>query len=84
MLRLAASNAALESGLQDPLDDAILGVGTPDLAGVRKLAEIPFDFVRKRVSVVVDANGRTTPIAITCLYVVAAEITKRWFYRNGR
>jgi len=22
--------------------------------------------------------------AITCLYVVAAEITKRWFYRNGR
>jgi Mg2+-importing ATPase len=63
VLRLAAWNAALDSGLQNPLDDAILGAGTPDLAGVRKLAEIPFDFVRKRVSVVVDASGRTTLIA---------------------
>src|SRR5262249_6536872 len=30
-----------------------------DLSGVRKLAEIPFDFGRKRVSVVVEAEGQT-------------------------
>jgi Mg2+-importing ATPase len=54
--RLAALNAALETGLASPLDDAILAAGAPDLVGVRKRAEIPFDFVRKRVSVVVEVR----------------------------
>ena len=57
-----AWNAALETGLASPLDDAILSAGAPDLSAVRKLAEIPFDFVRKRVSVVVDAEGQTSLI----------------------
>ncbi len=56
-----AWNAALETGLASPLDDAILSAGAPDLSTVRKLAEIPFDFVRKRVSVVVDAEGTDVP-----------------------
>jgi Mg2+-importing ATPase len=53
VLELAACNAALETGLASPLDDAILAARTPATAGLTKLAEIPFDFVRKRVSVVV-------------------------------
>ena len=58
VLELAACNAALQTGLRSPLDDAILSAGTPDLSGFRKIAEIPFDFVRKRVSVVVsDSTG---------------------------
>jgi Mg2+-importing ATPase len=58
VLELGALNAGLETGLPSPLDDAILAARTPDLAPVRKRAEIPFDFVRKRVSVVVeDADG---------------------------
>jgi len=57
-----AWNAALETGLASPLDDAILTAAAPDLSRVRKLAEIPFDFVRKRVSVVVDADGTTSLI----------------------
>ncbi|MEO8257308.1 MAG: magnesium-translocating P-type ATPase [Acidobacteriota bacterium] len=60
--RVAARNAALETGLPSPLDDAILRDGAPDLTAVRKLAEIPFDFVRKRVSVVVEAEGHTSLI----------------------
>jgi Mg2+-importing ATPase len=55
--RLAAWNAALETGLSSPLDEAILRAGAPDLSGVRKLAEVPFDFVRKRVSVAVEVQG---------------------------
>ena len=51
-------NAALQTGVDNPLDAALLGGGQPDLALVRKLAEIPFDFVRKRVSVVVE-DGTT-------------------------
>jgi P-type Mg2+ transporter len=58
VLELAALNAALETGLDHPLDDAILGARRPNLAGVCKLAEIPFDFVRKRVTVAIsDAAG---------------------------
>ena len=51
-------NAALESGVASALDDAILKAGAPDLSRVRKLGEIPFDFVRKRVSVMVEVEGR--------------------------
>ena len=54
VLALAVQNAALETGLSSPLDDAILDAmgGQPTLPV--KLAEIPFDFSRKRVSVVVE------------------------------
>ncbi len=50
----AALNAALETGIGGPLDDAILAAAPFDTSSVRKRAEIPFDFVRKRVSVVVE------------------------------
>jgi Mg2+-importing ATPase len=53
VLELGAWNAALETGVASPLDDAIINARTPDLTRIRKLAEIPFDFVRKRVTVVV-------------------------------
>jgi Mg2+-importing ATPase len=53
VLRLALCNAALQTGLGSALDEAILQAGTvPPTA--RKLAEIPYDFVRKRLSVVVE------------------------------
>jgi Mg2+-importing ATPase len=58
VLELAAINAALETGLPSPLDDAIAKAHTPDLCQLRKRSEVPFDFMRKRVSVVVqDARG---------------------------
>ncbi|MBS1118424.1 MAG: magnesium-translocating P-type ATPase [Deltaproteobacteria bacterium] len=58
VLELAATNAALQTGLANPLDDAIGRAHRPDLAGVTKLGEIPYDFARKRLSVVVrDATG---------------------------
>jgi Mg2+-importing ATPase len=58
VLELAARNAALETGLDNPLDEAILNARRPSLSGIHKLAEIPFDFVRKRVTVAIsDATG---------------------------
>lgn len=53
VLELAALNAALETGLSNLLDDAILQAR--DMGDTRppKLAEIPFDAVRKRTSVVI-------------------------------
>ena len=55
--QLAALNAALQTGLYNPLDEAILAAGTPDVTSVHKLAEIPFDFVRKRVSVIIEQDA---------------------------
>jgi len=46
-------NAALQTGLQNPLDEAILQSRKPDLTDVEKIGEIPFDFTRKRLSVIV-------------------------------
>lgn len=50
-LELGAWNAALETGISSPLDDAIAQASTPDVASIRKLGEVPFDFMRKRVTV---------------------------------
>lgn len=60
VLRLAGVNATLETGVSSPLDDAITDACHADLARLRKLGEIPFDFVRKRVTVIVgeDAGAR--------------------------
>jgi Mg2+-importing ATPase len=58
VLEVAAYNAALETGVTSPLDEAILRARQPPLGEVRKLAEIPFDFIHRRVTVVVrDARG---------------------------
>ena len=53
-LRLAWLNSRLETGLRSPLDEAILA--QPDLAldGWRKIDEVPFDFERRRLSVLAD------------------------------
>ena len=53
VLDLGACNAAYETGVGSPLDEAITNARRPDPVRVRKLGEIPFDFVRKRVTVVV-------------------------------
>nr|WP_225937653.1 magnesium-translocating P-type ATPase [Myxococcus sp. RHSTA-1-4] len=52
VLALAALNAALQSGLSNPLDEAILRARRPAPESAEKLGEIPYDFVRKRLSVI--------------------------------
>ena len=53
VLRYAFLNAHFETGLPNPLDEAIQAIATPDIAGVSKLDVVPFDFIRKRLSVAV-------------------------------
>ena len=52
VLRLARVNAALQTGIANPLDEALAQAGPPE-ATPPKLDEVPYDFVRKRLSVVV-------------------------------
>jgi len=57
VFRLAYLNAHFETGLANPLDEAILAHAQPDITGVAKVDEVPYDFVRKRLSVVVAPPG---------------------------
>ena len=58
VLRYAAANAVFESGFLNPLD-AALRAAAPDLSGLTRLDEVPYDFVRKRLSVLV-AEGESS------------------------
>jgi len=56
-------NSYHQTGLRSPLDGAILEYKNIDVADYRKLDEIPFDFVRKRISIVVEHGGQRSLIA---------------------
>ena len=59
VLTLAAVNSSFSAGIRSPLDQAIVAQSASiDLDGWRKLDEIPFDFERRCVSVLVEHNGK--------------------------
>src|SRR5262249_55141610 len=52
-------NSLYETGIRSPLDTAILASGQPETQDYTKIDEIPFDFERRRLSIVVDSpRGR--------------------------
>jgi Mg2+-importing ATPase len=53
-------NSFYETGLKSPLDDAVLRFKRLDIRDYAKIDEIPFDFTRKRVSIVVERKGEQT------------------------
>ena len=56
--RLAVINASFESGFANPIDAGIRACARPgDLEGWSKVDELPFDFTRKRQSVLVRHDG---------------------------
>jgi Mg2+-importing ATPase len=57
VLALAYLNSFFESGLKSPLDDAILAHEEINVSGWTKIDEVPFDFERRRVSVLVEQGG---------------------------
>ena len=58
-LRLGRLNSSLETGIRSPMDEALRMVPSPDgLEAWEKLDEIPFDFERRRLSIVVQRAGR--------------------------
>jgi Mg2+-importing ATPase len=50
-------NSHFESGIRSPLDEAILAHGAADAGRWRKVDECPFDFERRRVSVVLERGA---------------------------
>ncbi len=56
-ITLAYLNSKFETGIRSPLDVAILSQERADAKGYRKCDEIPFDFDRRRLSIVVERDG---------------------------
>jgi Mg2+-importing ATPase len=81
-LLYAYINASYETGFTNPLDEAIRKHREFDLAQFRKLDEVPYDFIRKRLSILVskdDANLLITKGALSNVLAVCsnAEIPGR-------
>jgi Mg2+-importing ATPase len=57
VLAVAAINSRFETGLKSPLDAAILDHASRGDDGWRKLDEVPYDFHRRRVSVLAARDG---------------------------
>ncbi|MEZ5900491.1 MAG: hypothetical protein R3D51_13485 [Hyphomicrobiaceae bacterium] len=58
---LAFINAKLETGIENPLDAAIIASAERKKSSDEvpaKIDEIPYDFLRKRLTIVVEADGR--------------------------
>jgi len=81
VLRAAVLNAHFQTGLVNPLDEAILDAGhryAEDLGGWQKLDEIPYDFTRKRLSIAVRGprdDTATTLITKGAVREVLAQCT---------
>ena len=69
-------NSNFQTGLKSPLDEAILKHKEIDTSKYQKIDEVPFDFIRRRVSVVVEqgkqrffiAKGAPEEILKVCSY----------------
>ncbi len=62
LFTLTYLNSFFQSGIRNPLDDAIVQYKQPDISSYMKKDEVPFDFFRKRMSVVVEQKGELTLI----------------------
>ncbi|MBI3589179.1 MAG: magnesium-translocating P-type ATPase [Candidatus Liptonbacteria bacterium] len=58
ILRVAYLSSYFHTGVPNPLDQAVKDRKAWDLSGVKKIDEIPFDFERRRDSMVVEKEGQ--------------------------
>src|SRR5690606_10100477 len=63
VLKLARINASLQQGFRNPIDEAIAALDLSSDQGEKRLDEIPYDFIRKRLTLLVSVNSH--PMLIT-------------------
>jgi len=69
-------NAASETGLVNPIDEAIRECKVPGAEGWLKVDELPYDFVRKRLSILVNKEGRHVLITKGALRQILSVCTQ--------
>ena len=89
VMRLAHLNAAFETGIENPLDAALVAAGRAQGLGTegwRKVDEIPYDFARKRLTIVtaqepaadhhlIVTKGAFANVLAVCAHVRTADST---------
>lgn len=76
VLLYAYLNSYFETGFANPIDQAVRRYCCPDVSGYRKLDEVPYDFVRKRLSILVatgDGNLMVTKGALANVLAVCSS-----------
>jgi Mg2+-importing ATPase len=69
-------NSCSETGFTNPIDVAVRASRTFDISHVTKLDEVPYDFTRKRLTILVEREGRplmVTKGAFTCVLDVCTQ-----------
>lgn len=63
VLLYAYLNAFFETGFKNPLDEAIRSYEKPDVSEYKKLDEVPYDFIRRRLSILVSKKDKNILVA---------------------
>jgi len=74
-LTFAGLNAAFQTGFNNPIDAAIVAAAGPPASGFTRLDEIPYDFARKRLSVLTSMGAQTVMITKGALAQVLSVCT---------
>jgi Mg2+-importing ATPase len=77
VLLLAYLNAFFETGFQNPIDVAIRNYRELDVSGYQKLGEVPYDFLRKRLSILIskgDTRLMVTKGTLTNVLAVCSRV----------
>ena len=75
--RYAYLNSVYETGFSNPIDEAIRQYRQFDLKDCEKLAEIPYDFYRKRLSLLLKDQGNAVLVtkgALTNVLAICSEV----------
>lgn len=56
---LATLNAKLQQGFRNPIDVAMLAFDPSDVSAYPRVDEIPYDFLRKRLTILTEIDGQT-------------------------
>jgi Mg2+-importing ATPase len=83
VLELAFLNSTFQAGLRSPLDEAILRHEDLDVSSWTKLDEIPFDFERRRMSVLVRRREEPPLIVVKGAFEDVLRVSTRYEDASG-
>jgi Mg2+-importing ATPase len=83
VLELAYLNSRMQSGLRSPLDDAILQHQEVDASAWTKVDEVPFDFERRRVSVLARKGGDAPILVVKGAFEDILRLSSRFHGADG-
>ncbi|MFM8187403.1 MAG: magnesium-translocating P-type ATPase [Pirellula sp.] len=82
-LLYAVLNAKLQTGFVNPIDQALASIEVPGFTDYHQFDEVPYDFIRKRLSVVVESADRKHLMITKGAFANVLECCTRVAWSNG-